>query len=201
MKKIITKMEKINKLTPIKKLDKKDKCNRYVWLFECDCGNFLEFPASIIKRGKKIDCGCGKEERLNTRIDKLSIGNTLPDNLGNYNKLYGAYKRGATRRGYKFFLKKEEFIELLNGNCYYCGSKPSSKYTNSRIGNNILIYNGIDRKNNLLDYTTDNCITACGVCNRMKMDRDIEHFITKIKDIYEKLCIVPRNIKPIPQIA
>lgn len=183
----ILEMEKVNKLTPIKQLDKKDKRNRILWLFECECGNLVEFSASDVKLGRKIDCGCGKQERLKLRIQKLALNNTLPNNEGNYNKLYGTYKRGAKHRGYKFLLTKEDFKKFLNDVCYYCGSEPSFEYTNSKLKNNILIYNGIDRKDNTKDYTIDNCVTACGICNRMKMDLEYNHFIEKIKQIYERL--------------
>ena len=50
---------------------------------------------------------------------------------------------------------------------------------------NTLIYNGLDRKDNNIGYSLDNCIPACHTCNRMKMDLSYDEFMTKIKQTYE----------------
>ena len=41
--------------------------------------------------------------------------------------------------------------------------------------------NGLDRKNNKFGYSKENCITSCGICNRMKMDLDYDIFWLKLK--------------------
>lgn len=171
-------------------LNKKDKRNRFLWMFKCDCGKEIELSASDVKQGRKYDCGCGKELRKKERLSKLADRNTLPNNAGPINKLFGAYRRGALKRGYRFSLSKEEFIKLIKNKCFYCGAEPSYYFTSSysvQTSRSVLCYNGIDRKDNSKDYTYDNCLTACGICNRMKMDMGFHEFIHKIIEIHNNL--------------
>lgn len=36
-----------------------------------------------------------------------------------------------------------------------------------------------------MGYILENCVTACGDCNFMKRDKNIEIFLNKVKLIYE----------------
>ena len=64
-------------------------------------------------------------------------------------------------------LTYEEFLEFTSITmCHYCGSlilwlprKKYKKYTNSHH---------LDRKNNELGYTKNNCVVCCWECNRVK---------------------------------
>lgn len=35
------------------------------------------------------------------------------------------YKAGAVKRGKSFELTFDQFIKLMEGDCYYCGAKPT----------------------------------------------------------------------------
>ncbi len=72
-------------------------------------------------------------------------------------KIY-TYKRSAKDNNRVFELTNDQIVGFFMDDCYYCGEEPI-------IGVNL---NGIDRKNNNLGYTLDNCVTACTTCNYMK---------------------------------
>jgi len=87
----------------------------------------------------------------------------------------------AGRRGLEFNITFEEFKTLVNSTCYYCGTPPVyskflTKYYNKSIKRDDLYYNGIDRKNSLLGYSIENCVSCCPMCNRMKNKFSEESF-------------------------
>ncbi len=87
--------------------------------------------------------------------------------------IFKRYKYDATRRSrkYEFLLTFEEFSKLINSTCHYCPKD------NCR---------GIDRVDNSLGYTNNNCVPCCGRCNEMKMDKSVEEFYSHIEKIYHK---------------
>lgn len=154
------------------------------------------------KRFVRCLCECGKEviSRLgNLRFRKqkscptckyINMKNYEPGQVG-FNKVKLAYMTNAKSRNLEFSLCDEEFRKLTKGNCYYCGSEPKTysaggkNYKNKEIQNyGIYIYNGIDRLNNDLGYTTNNCVSCCESCNKFKLDLNEEDFLNKIKKIY-----------------
>lgn len=48
------------------------------------------------------------------------------------------------------------------------------------------IYQGIDRKNNVVGYTPENCIPCCFVCNKAKGERDMNEFVEHCKMISKR---------------
>lgn len=186
--------EKFGRLTAIKDLNKSCKigrnARRSVWLFRCDCGNEIEITACDVKYGRKKSCGCLQKEYQSNLGSFLRVKNTKPDKDGPLTKLFGNYKRSAIRRGYEWHLTKDDFRHFINQNCFYCGEIPKTEIyvARKKTLENTLIYNGVDRKNNNIGYTKENCISACGICNRMKMDLDFDTFISVIKKINQNLC-------------
>jgi hypothetical protein len=79
---------------------------------------------------------------------------------------YISYKRRAEKKSLEFLLTTKDFEELNNKICEYCGKENSSTHKN-----------GIDRKNNKIGYTTENCVACCGECNFMKGELDDIDFI------------------------
>lgn len=100
--------------------------------------------------------------------------------------LYSRYKCDAKRRNYKFELSKEEFLNLTSKNCYYCNSEPSN-IEKSRSNNGDYIYNGIDRVDNDKDYTLDNCVPCCKICNRAKDVMSLKEFKEWVFRIYKNM--------------
>lgn len=84
------------------------------------------------------------------------------------NVRFQKYKSNAYRKNLEFSLSKEEFGNLLNGNCCYCG-------TNEKIG--------IDRIDNTLGYIIGNCVSCCSLCNKMKTNLNREVFLEQCKKI------------------
>lgn len=80
-------------------------------------------------------------------------------------------KSNAETRNLKFLLTDEQALNLLHQDCYYCGQPKAD---------------GIDRIDSNKDYTVDNCVPCCKVCNIMKNKFSSEIFFNHIKSIYEK---------------
>lgn len=177
--------ERIHNLTAVKDLLKRDHRNRNVWKFRCDCGAEIEAAASDVSQGRKWSCkACSKEAHRKWLIN-YSRSRTKPEFDGPLTKRFGDYRRAAERRGYKWELSKDQFKSLIKQNCHYCGCAPKTEFSLAKVKTpeNILVYNGVDRKDNLLGYTVDNCIPACVTCNRMKMSLPYQEFVDKIKEI------------------
>jgi hypothetical protein len=110
----------------------------------------------------------------------------LPSGEAAINSIFRSYQRTAKNREYNFDLTKNNFLEIINKNCYYCNAQPNNKARNqNRTGN--YYYNGIDRLDNKKGYIEGNVVPCCINCNRSKSDRTIDDFKKWIKDIYLNL--------------
>lgn len=78
----------------------------------------------------------------------------------------------AKSRGIKIGLSDAEISTLLNSECYYCGKEKAD---------------GIDRVNSNKDYTIDNVVPCCGICNRMKNKFSLNLFLEQVDKIYHRL--------------
>jgi hypothetical protein len=121
-------------------------------------------------------------ERVNSKfMEQQQYG------LRNY--LYRTYKTNAPKRGHNFLLSFEEFNNIISQRCYYCGEEPkeASKELLKARGDThqpTIKYNGIDRIDPTKDYTLDNCVPCCSVCNYMKHTQQEEDFLNQIAKIY-----------------
>lgn len=75
------------------------------------------------------------------------------------------------KRGYETKLSFEEYCELVIKPCHYCN------YFNEKEAI------GIDRVNNSIHYTKENCVPCCQICNRIKHIYHPLFFIEKTKII------------------
>ncbi len=93
----------------------------------------------------------------------------------NYNRYqYRANKKNIeNENGFEFELTLEDFIDITSNYCYLCGKENDDEHNN-----------GVDRIDNNIGYTLDNCDACCCDCNFMKRDFDINTFIHKISLIY-----------------
>lgn len=82
---------------------------------------------------------------------------------------YAEYKSRAKVSGFPFLLSFEQFMAFWQQPCAYCGS--------------IIETIGLDRIDNSLGYSEENCIACCIVCNRMKFIYTNEFFIAHCKKI------------------
>lgn len=125
----------------------------------CDCGTMRIVEGTSLTSGNSKSCGCLCRDRSRTRLRKRPYGVL-------YNRLL--YTGELTERdvsiSYEEFLR---FVEIKS--CEYCGQtiiwKEFAQHKRSGGAYNL------DRKDNSLDYTIENCVVCCGDCNLMKGDR------------------------------
>lgn len=154
------------KWTPIKFTHRVD--GQAHWLMRCVCGTEKTLSLKSYKSGTSLSCGCYRT-RLCAATQRGR--NRLPVGESARNQLLLIYKRGAAKRGIAFELSREMFLELTSADCHYCGSPPTLMMNRAKYigkGNGAYVYNGIDRKDPLIGYATDNCVTACRPCNYAK---------------------------------
>ena len=91
-----------------------------------------------------------------------------------------------------FTINIDDFKELIQKKCYYCGCDP---YSIQKTRHYRFVYNGLDKKNCNLGYTLDNVVTCCKDCNYAKWTQSPNEFIEKISLIYKKHIWKPEIIK------
>jgi hypothetical protein len=135
-----------------------------VWRCLCNCGKVFEITSKQIHRGQK-SCGClSITSRFHKHDTRLVIGRHK----------FAHYKYKASERELSFELTEKQFIDLLFGNCYYCGSEP---FTIIKMKKHISTVNGVDRVDNNEGYSLKNCVTCCKICNRAKSDACLQEFL------------------------
>ena len=163
--------EKFNKLTALKYVNHRETKKGKVaqWLFKCDCGKECIKDEINVRRNHTKSC---------SRSCKPYLGK----GIALENALYEKYKRTALDRNLEFNITKEELISLSKQNCYYCNISPLQKYY-KKDKTEVLLYNGIDRIDNLKGYTKNNCNTCCIRCNTAKNNMSVKDF----KDWFHKI--------------
>jgi hypothetical protein len=170
--------KKFNFLTVISYYGNNGK-NHGAWLWcKCDCGNEKQIRIDALLTGRTKSCGC--YNKIAVRKKKYPIERTM------LARLYGKYKWDAKKMGRSFHLTKQEFLEIITKNCFYCGIKPSNIST--RYGpNDTYLYTGIDRVNNSVGYEIGNVVPCCKECNMAKHSMTQENFISWIDRVYHHL--------------
>lgn len=79
---------------------------------------------------------------------------------------YASYRYHAKERNIPFHLTKDEFLTFWQADCFYCGDQITTV--------------GIDRIDNAIGYTMNNCVACCWECNRIKSSCKIESLNTHI---------------------
>lgn len=187
MKRLELTGQKFERWTIIKENISQEKYKKYtLWDCICDCGTQRTLRGDVLKHGKSKSCGCYHK-------DKCQITNQihrLPAGEASKNILFSRYKKSAQVRNIVWNLTKEEFLSLTLKNCYYCNNQPnqicignllSSKWTEQ----SKYIYNGIDRIDNTKEYTLTNCVSCCKMCNRIKMDSNINDLFNHLQKMIE----------------
>lgn len=145
---------------------------RYYFQCTCICGKVSNLDSRTLRKGMSTSCGC---ERSRRRI--------LPNSGAAFNSLWDNYPRKARERKLPFTLMEKEFRILIGDNCTYCNVAPSGKAWPHRSGGDPLHYNGIDRKDATKGYTTENCVTSCFLCNRMKRVLTVSDFLIWVQKV------------------
>lgn len=81
-----------------------------------------------------------------------------------YNRAFQKMIKSCERKNIFYNLTYEEFLEFVKiKNCHYC-NKPIEWIA---FGQKVSRYN-LDRKDNTLGYTKNNCVVCCWECNNAK---------------------------------
>lgn len=159
--------------------------HKNMWECLCVCGKVVYRQGNALLKYKRPNCGCKKGSYT-----------LLPNQRAHKNAIISDYKRHAKDRNFKFSLSFEEAVRLFEGDCYYCGSKPSniktvkpSRKLRNKYNCNITdyLYSGIDRVYSHLDYTADNCVSCCRICNWSKSNLTLPEWKEWIKNLYQKM--------------
>jgi len=161
------------------KIVENPKSGGKMWLCLCDCGNICCVLSANLIWGHTKSCGCLRKERT-------ALMRKLPKGQAVANSIYKNYRHAARKRNILFDLSKNEFMNLVTQNCFYCNKTPSQEL-NIKECNGSFIYNGIDRVDNLKGYNLDNCVPCCGRCNKAKNNMTLEEFINLVDLIHENV--------------
>ena len=147
---------------------------QFMWWCVCDCGESQAVRGASLRNGETQSCGC-----LRDGNNRLSYGESSK------RCLFRSYKYSAKKRGHSWGLSAQEFFELTQQPCKYCGARPSQTYQPNQKSYGHFIYNGIDRVENEFGYVPTNVVACCTICNVAKRDQTLEQFKAWIRRVYE----------------
>jgi len=137
------------------------------WACSCNCGGTAIVEVAKLRSGHTRSCGCLAKESGGRR--------PLPGNAAKINALFRLYRSRAKRRGLAFDLSRDNFASLVVMECSYCGKKPAQSIGQNKQGP-VFFYNGVDRVDNDLGYSADNCVPCCKQCNFAKGEMSKDEF-------------------------
>lgn len=146
------------------------------WVCHCDCGNVTIASTANLRNGHVKSCGCYQRERT-SETRKAEAQQRF--GLSARKRAYAVYVRNARYRNYEFEISLEQFLELSQKECYYCGAGPSN-ISRNQSNNGDYIYNGLDRMDNSKGYLIDNVVPCCFTCNIAKAGKSISDFLAWI---------------------
>ena len=183
--------KKFGKLTVIRRSYPNNKFRNAMWLCRCDCGKSKVINGQHLRKGVTNSCGCLRKQTSKKNAKKNFAGyrgggRRLVLGLSNFRGTMANYKCRAKKKGLEFNLTEEQFKEITQQDCYYCGEKPNQIF-NHKGSNGDYIYNGIDRIDNTKGYTINNIVPCCGFCNMAKKSHTEQEFKDWVKRIYNKM--------------
>lgn len=184
MKKLNLTGQKYSKLTVLDPAPSQD--GRTTWKCQCECGIIKIVKTDNLRDGSTKSCGCWNDEQRSARAEKM------------YSKIikYVPQEASARRVWKKRYSEMpfEDFFKLSQQNCFYCKTLPSNLSNNAKTDKNSseyaktngdFAYNGLDRIDNNLPHSKDNCVPCCKYCNYAKRERTTEEFKQWIEQLYK----------------
>lgn len=160
-----------------------NKTIRALWTCRCSCGDTIKRSTTeLLTKGRINMCTkCAYKSRPqsklkysnNERMYKLSIVSRCEKSKGRI----------------KNKLSIKDYSKMSLENCNYCGEEPREVnylYKEKGVEKNLPKFNGIDRIDSSLDYSLDNCVPCCGICNTMKASLSVDDFFNHIRKINNK---------------
>lgn len=155
---------------------------RYVCL--CDCGNNHEVSGESIRKGHTKSCGC--------LVNEINRYNCIEDREhATWKQLYNStIVKRSKKNGYTTDIQLLEFINISKKSCYYCGLDSSNTIKDRSKKSNLTInFNGIDRIDSNIGYTSSNVVSCCKYCNFAKNNmtqKEFKEFIIRLYTNYIK---------------
>jgi predicted nucleic acid-binding Zn-ribbon protein len=116
----------------------------------------------------KLCPSCRENQRKSDEKRKDRVRNYQAEAKRNLEQNWISFQRiSAVKRGKDVLLTKEQYLELIQKPCYFCGHYDENEIV------------GIDRVDNGQGYSKDNCVPACKFCNRMKHILHPRFFVAK----------------------
>lgn len=145
------------------------------WLTRCDCGNFVVHSAGNLLTNNVQSCGCFLADWIRST-----------KRLRPFESLYNTLKsRCRANKNLSCELSYEDFLKFTKQeNCHYCNDYIQWTKFNININGGGC---NLDRKDNNLPYSVDNCAVCCATCNRMKSDIAYAVFIQQVRKIAANL--------------
>jgi hypothetical protein len=96
----------------------------------------------------------------------------------------------ALDKAIPFTLSREEFLQLVQSTCAYCG-EVASNFRSSKANPKGIRCNGIDRVDSSGGYTPNNTVPCCKRCNVAKNNMPRDDFLAWIKRVatHQKLFV------------
>lgn len=82
-------------------------------------------------------------------------------------------KTDATNRGVEIEVSDAVLLNLIHGDCVYCGASATP-------------LNGVDRVDNTLGYVAGNIVSACKMCNIAKNNHSVDEFLSWIERVHRR---------------
>lgn len=184
--------EKLTAISPyFHKFEKNGRKTSIVfWDCICECGNQYRARSQGLISGATKSCGCFRvKPELKDKDRERRIGRAIyAANISDKNKRH--FSRPTD-------LSFDIWWEMSQKPCTYCGLENSNSMKDEKRGklitDTVLYYNGIDRVDSAMDYSSGNCVTCCKYCNWFKLDDSISGFLTRAKMVYNTLRLDREN--------
>jgi len=153
-----------------------EKCTTY-WLehrkrqIQKDLDDYLKKNAEQAKKWRDAN----PEKMKQKYVDKK---NSIVSN-------YKTYQMSASEKRLTFSFTPEEYEQLVNLPCYYCGVMEERGF------------NGIDRLNSTEPYVHSNCVSCCTMCNMMKGSSGPNVFVHRVEHVLTNLKVIQGESYPV----
>lgn len=126
-----------------------------VWRCKCDCGSEPSVVGAQMKYGDTLSCGCLVTSNLKDQRGKVP-------HYWSYRKML----HNSQIHAKSFDISFDDYLEFTKvSNCHYCRTTITWIPFRKRWQSSCYY---IDRKDNSVGYTKNNCVVCCSLCNRIK---------------------------------
>lgn len=148
-----------------------DGSNRRLFRVLCEgCGEEFLRRKSIVENGSGC-LECSNKAKRTATIESL------------HKQTWSHFKRRCKVRKIDNLLTFDEWLELSEQACFYCGEAHSNTKTLSHRSDLQWLCNGLDRLDSNGPYSSENCVPCCRWCNSGKNEQTPEEFIERCRRV------------------